>query len=162
MEGAPVGGAVTEEGNGDLLLPPVFGGEGRPGADVDGRAHDPVGAQHAVGHVGDVHGAALAAAVAVDAAVELGEHALGVAAPGQQVAVAAVAGDDVVVVGEHGHDAGRYRFLSAVEVQEAGHASFEERLVGVLLEGPDAHHAAVESKEFFTDRRCFVRHGTPF
>ena len=45
--------------------------------------------------------------------------------------MAAVAGDDVVVLGEDGHDAGRDGFLPAVEVEEAGHPSLEELLVGV-------------------------------
>ena len=144
MEGTPVGGAVAEEGDGDPFLPPVFGREGRPGADVDGRAHDPVGAQHLVGHVGDVHGPALTAAVAVRAAVELGEHAVGITASGEQVAVAPVAGDYVVLILQNGHDSRGDGLLSAVEMKEAGHASFEERLVCMLLKRPDAHHAAVE------------------
>ena len=68
----------------------------------------------------------------------------GISASGEQVAVAPVAGDYVVLVLEHGHDPGGYGLLPAVEVKEAGHASFEERLVRVFLERPDADHAAVQ------------------
>ena len=146
VEGAPVGGAVAEEGDRDLLLPPVFDGERRAGADVDRRPHDPVGPQHPVGHVGDVHGAALAVAVAVDAPVELGEHALRVAAPGQQVAVAAVAGDDVVVVVRTAMTPAAMASSPLYRCRKPGHPSLEERLVGVLLERPDADHAAVEAR----------------
>jgi hypothetical protein len=59
--------------------------------------------------------------------------------------VAAVAGDDVIVLLEHRHHPRGDGFLTAVEVQKTGHASLEKGLVRMLLEGPDAHHATVET-----------------
>src|SRR4029077_5027916 len=68
-------------------------GEGRPAAD------DAVGAEHALGQVGDVHRAALAVAAAGLAAVDLGHHLADVHALGDAVAVAAMgAGDGVTAV----------------------------------------------------------------
>ena len=64
--------------------------------------------------------------------------------PGRAVPVAAVAGDDVVVLGQHRHDPCRDGFLAAVEMQESRHAPLEEGFVRVLLERADAHHAAIE------------------
>src|SRR5262249_19928788 len=71
----------------------------QPGAGHDGNAarHNTVRAQHADAEIGDVHGAALAFAVAGLAPVEFGHHAVEVGPLGDAVAVAAMGRDDPVV-----------------------------------------------------------------
>ena len=59
-----------------------------------------VGAEHADGEIGDVHRAALAAAIAGGAAVELRHHARGIGALGDRVAVAAVIRRQPVVLAQ--------------------------------------------------------------
>src|SRR6185503_6423682 len=70
------------------------------GGDADATADDPVGAEDPGLHVGDVHRAALAFAVAARLAEELGHHQVDPAALGDAVAVAAVGRGDVVVGSE--------------------------------------------------------------
>jgi len=57
---------------------------------------DAVGAQHPDGEVGDVHRAALALAIAVGAAEELGHHPVDVGALGDAVPVAPVGARDAI------------------------------------------------------------------
>ena len=77
-------------------LPVHLRREPRAGDDRDAAGDDAVGAEHADAEIGDVHGAALALAVAGLPAVELGHHALEVGALGDAVAVAAMRRDDLV------------------------------------------------------------------
>src|ERR1700741_3757325 len=88
--------------------------EGRAAAD------DSVGAEHALGQVSDVHGAALAVAAAGLAAVDLGHHLADVHAPGDAVAVPAVGAGDGVPVVEVAADADGRRLLARVQVDEPG------------------------------------------
>ena len=114
VEGAFVDRAVAEERNGDVFGLPELLRE--RGADRDRRtaADDAVCAEHAELHVADVHAAAFAFAVAGGAAVELREHAVELAAFGDQVAVAAMRAGDLIVVRQMHHHAGGDRFLTDV------------------------------------------------
>ena len=82
--------AVAEEADRDLAGAALLGRERGAGRDPGRAADDRVRAEVAVGVVGDVHRAALAAAVAGLLAEQLGEHPADVGALGQAVAVAAV------------------------------------------------------------------------
>ncbi len=72
----------------------VLHGKAAAQGDGDVGADDGVGAHVAQRRVGDVHGAALARAVAFRAAEDLREHAAGVRAARQEDAVAAVVGGE--------------------------------------------------------------------
>ena len=133
-EGAVAGGAVGGEHHAQPFLAADGGPEGGADADGDAGADDAVGSQIPGRHVGDVHGAAEAAAVARGLAGDLGEHAVEAAAPGQAVPVAAVGGDDVVVGAEDGADAGGDRLLAEVGVQVAADAALAVELDAGLLE----------------------------
>ena len=111
------------------------------------RPDDAVGAQHAQVQVGDVHRAALAVAVARRAAQELGVHALGVAALGDEVAVAAMGAGDVVVLGEEGADAHADRLLAGVEMGDAGDLGVAHQFGHPLLELADGDHGLVHLDE---------------
>src|SRR5918911_1122421 len=90
--------AVAEEADGDLLGTAHLRGHRRSGRDARRAADDRVRAEVAILVVGDVHRAALAAAVPGLLAEQLGEHAVDRGALGEAVAVAAVRGGDVVVL----------------------------------------------------------------
>ena len=117
-----------------MAAPTAIGGAG---------ADDAVGAQHALVEIGDVHGAALALAQAVAAAVDLLHHADDVAALGDAMTVAAMRGDDVVVVGELLAHADGDRFLAGVEVREAGDIAGRDLHVQALLELANRLHLAI-------------------
>jgi hypothetical protein len=106
-------------------------------------ADDAVGTHHALGEVGDVHGAALAPAQALLAAEDLEHHAELVAALGDAVAVAAVRAGDVVAVVQVHAKPHPGRLLAGVEVDEARDVARRELLVDGVLELPDHPHAAV-------------------
>ncbi len=77
------------------------------------RADDRVGAEIAVILIGDMHRAALAAAVALDLAEQLAEHLLELGALGDAVPVPAMRGGDFVRSLQRFADADRDRLLPA-------------------------------------------------
>src|SRR6185437_8612348 len=95
--------------------------EPRAGRDARGAADDRVRAEVAVRMVGDVHRAALAAAIALLLAEQLAVHATHVGALRDAVAVAAVRGGNRVVLPQCGADADRDRLFADVQVRQPGH-----------------------------------------
>jgi hypothetical protein len=93
--------------------------------------------------VGDVHRAALAAAVALLLAEELAEHTVDRRALRQAVAVTAVGARDVVVAAKRLADADGDGFLADVEMSEPWHLRASVELVDALLEGADPLHLLV-------------------
>jgi hypothetical protein len=93
-----------------------------------------------------VQRAALAAVVARLLAEDLGEHAAGVRAAGQQVAVVAVGGEDHVAVGEQleRDDAGDLLADRHVEVPDVGGLGQRDQR---LLEAADHEHAALDLQQ---------------
>ena len=147
VEDALVGGAVAEEGDRHLVRPLQLGGEAGAGGERHGRAHDAVRAHDVELHVGDVHGAAEALAIAGLAAHQLRHHAVDARTLGDAVAVAAVIGGDDVVVAQRRADAGGDRLLALVAVGRALDDAFLEEVGGLVLEGADAAHGDVEIAE---------------
>src|SRR5579884_1801952 len=133
--------ALAEEADGDAVGAERPRGEAGARRDAGGAADDRVRAEVAVRVVGDVHRAALAAAVALLPAEELAVHEPHVGALGDAVAVPAVRRGDRVVAAERRADADRDRLLADVEMREAGHLRRQVELVRLLLEGADAQHA---------------------
>ncbi len=147
MEAADVGGAVAEEGHRDGAVAAVGAGERRAHRDRDARAHDPVRAEHADRQVVDVHAPAPAVAVAVDSAIQFGEHPAKVRALGDRMAMPAVGGGDLVFVPQRADRASGDRLLPDVEMQETGQRAGLHQPTGLGLEHPDAHHPAVQVQE---------------
>ena len=147
VERALVAGAVAEEGDGDAVGLAVLGRERR--AHRDGRpcADDAVGAEHAEVHVGDVHAAALAPAVARGAPEQFGVHAIERAALGDQMAMAPVGAGDPVLVRQVHHHPGRHGFLTHVKVQGTRYLAGFAHPARLRLERPDAHHPSVDVLE---------------
>ena len=92
---------------------------------------------------------------AVDAAEQLGHHALRVGAAGDRVAVGAVGADQVVVVAHRRGGADDRRLLADREVQEAADLGLLVLLAGPLLEAADQQH---RGEPFLRD--CRIRKGT--
>ena len=118
---------------------------GHRGAVGDRKAggHDAVGAEDPELRVGDVHGAAAASVGPLVAGHQLGEHALGVQALGQAVAVAAVGRGDHVVGAQRPARADRRRLLADGEVHEAGDQAVAVEVGHPLLEPADEQHATL-------------------
>ena len=147
VERAVRGASVAEERHRNLPRAPLCRrqrraeGDGHPGAD------DPVCADDAEAGVGDVHRAALAFAVAVALAEQLGHAAVHPPVLGEHVAVASMGRGDVVVDRQSRAHAGGDGLLADVDVHCAGQfpRCFEGR--DPLLEETDPHHAPVEVDE---------------
>src|SRR5205085_11875790 len=105
-------GPVAEERHAHPAGALELGGQGRPADQRRAAADDAVGAEHALGQVGDVHGTALAVAAARLAAVDLGHHLADLHALGDAVAVAAVGAGDGVAAVEIAADADRRGLLA--------------------------------------------------
>ena len=149
VERALVGGAVAEEHHGDGILVQVFLGQRGADGDGDAAAHDAVGAQHAHIHIRDMHGAALALAVAGLTSHQLGEHPAQIGALGDAVAVAAVVGNDVVVVGQVGADAHADGLLAVVGVDRRAGQVHLGQLDGLLLKFADGGHPGIQIQQDF-------------
>ncbi len=93
-------------------------------------------------HVGDVHRAALAVAVPVVLAEELGHHLLDVAAFGDGVSVAAVRAPDAVIRPKRRTGADRDRLRADVGVRQAVDLVLHPELFHVNLELPDENDLA--------------------
>ena len=133
----------------------------RTGGNRQAGRHDAVGAQHADRKIGDVHRAALAVAGAAGAAEQLSHHRQWIGALGQSVAVAAMGAGNQVGPAQIAADAGRDRFLTDRQMRSAGDQPFLGGPVGGFLEGADARHRGVETKDSLRRRRdgcCW--HGT--
>jgi len=137
-------GTFAEEADCHLVGAALLCRERRPCCDPRRAADDRVCTQIAVGVVGDVHGAALALAVAGGLAEQLGEHPRDVCPLGETVAVAAMRARDVVVLPKCGADADCNCFLADVEVGEARHLRASVELVHLLLEEPNRRHPTVQ------------------
>ena len=145
VEAALVGGAVAEAAHGHRAVAQDLGGQSAAGRDGLTAAYDTVGAQviHLL-HVRNVHGAALTLAVAGLFAEQLGHSQLGVSAPGNGVAVATVGRGKVVLGADSGESAGLSSLLTDAQMDIACQHTLGEALGGLLLEGTDTHHRAVE------------------
>src|SRR5437773_2399521 len=147
QRGALVATAVAEERDADAALALELGGQRRPADQRRAAADDPVGAEHALGQVSDVHGAALAVAAAGLAAVDLGHHLADVHAPGDAVAVPAVGAGDGVPVVEVAADADGRRLLPRVQVDKPGDLAGRELRVHPFLELADGPHRPVDVQQ---------------
>src|SRR6266536_1936945 len=135
--------ALAEEADRDLVGAAALRRERGAGGDAGRAADDRVRAEVAVLVVGDVHRAALAAAVAGLLAEQLREHPPHVGALGEAVPVASVRRGDPVLATKRGADADGDRLLADVEMREAGHLRAAVELVRLLLEQADERHTAV-------------------
>ena len=96
MELALGGRAVAKEAHGHVTPALELGGQGRTAGDGQATPNDAIGAQHPHREVRDVHGAALALAIAVHPAEQLGHHAPDVRPFRDAVPVAAVRAGDAI------------------------------------------------------------------
>ncbi len=152
MERAFVDAPSPKNATATFLVLRNFCGERRADRDRRTAADDAVRAEHAELHVGDVHAAALAFAVAGRAAEQLGEHAVELAALGDEVTVAAVRAGDLVVARQVHHHAGGDRLLPDIEVQGTRNLAGFHQLSGLFFEDADADHAAVDIEQDFVVR----------
>jgi hypothetical protein len=165
VEGALVGGALTEERHGHVVLAQLLEGQGM----ADGRWH-PFGDDPAAAEVGrrveEVHVAALAVAQAGLLAEDLGGEPLHVHAVGQGDVVRPVGGGDRIGRSKVSGDPHRDRFLSGRQVHLAGHGpsgdvegrglALEVDLLEGLLEEADPYQLVVHVDQ------CFIaRHHVP-
>ena len=137
MEAALVGCAVAEERNGHRTVVVDLGCQRRAGGQRNAAADDAVRAEQAALDLRDVHGAAAAVAEATLLAVELRERVLQIVALHDAVAVAAVAGRDIVG-GLEGHvGAHDGAFFAEADVDVALDLTLEAALHGALLKFAD-------------------------
>ena len=108
-------------------------------------------------HVGDVHRAALAGAIAIGLAGDLAHHAVGIGTAGDEDAVAAMVGGEAVALFHRLADAG-YGFLADRHVQHgARRLAAHEEFVDPLLEGADAPHGAIEIEKKLVAAGCHAQ-----
>src|SRR5690606_5615712 len=108
--------ALAEEAHGHLPAAALLGREAGTRGDAGAATHDGVRPEVAVLLVGDVHRAALAAAVAGRTPQQFGEHQIEPGALRHAVAVAAVGAGDVVAAVERLAHAHGHGLLTGVQV----------------------------------------------
>ena len=147
MEGALVGGAVTEERHGDVVLAGDHGAQRGAGGDRQSSADDAVGAEDAERVIDDMHRAALAFAVAGALAENLRHHAIEASALGDQMSVAAMVRGDAIGLAQRGADAGGGSFFADGDVDEAGKLGRHRQVSRLGFEMPDLLHRAVHLEQ---------------
>ena len=153
MEGTLIGRAIAEETGAHLVGAPHLGRQAGAGGDTLSRANDAVGAQNADVGIGDVHGAALALAVAGLLGPQLSHHILQVSALGDAVAVSPVGAGNVVIVPQIGACGGGNGFLTDIQVGKAGDLHLCQQPVGFCFKDTDPLHPQVDRLELFVRDR---------
>src|SRR5262249_37524703 len=140
QEHALVGGAVAHEADAHPAIAAELGGEPGPAGEWCSGAEDAIGAHHAFREIGDMHRAALAAAGAGGAAIDLAHHLPHFHALGDAMAMAAMGGGDAVALVQMHHDAGGRGLLACIEMDEARNVAARELDMETLLELTDRAH----------------------
>ena len=100
-------------------------------------------------HISDVHGTALALAVAGLLAEQLSHAPLGIHAAGDGMTMAAVGGSEKVLFFNRGKCAGRSGLLANAQMDVTCQHTFGEAFCGMLFKLPDPYHGAVETQQLF-------------
>jgi hypothetical protein len=141
---------ITIQRNSRILVPIILVSERQSRANRNLSTDDAIAAVEALGE--HVHGAALAVGDAFAAAEQLADDGLDGAAAHEREAVAAVGGDDVVLLCQGVLDADGDSFLTGREVAEAA-----DLLLFVESVGGHFHTAGGEGVSFSLSRR-FMKH----
>ncbi len=141
---ALVGGTVTVENDGGVLVLVVLVGKRQASTDRDLGANDTVAAVEALGE--HVHGATLAVGDALTAAQKLADDGADGAATHQGEAVAAVGSDDVVLLGESVLNAGGDGLLAGGQVAETTNLLFLVQTVGGHFHLPGGVQVSLSSR----------------
>ncbi len=147
VEAAVVDRAVAEEGDADVVAALGPGADAGAGGVADAGGDDAVGAEQADRAIVEMHGAAAAAAAALDLAEQLGHQDVGIHALGEGVAMAAMGRGHPVGGAEMGADADGGRLLADIEMEEAGGLALAAGDLGKALEASQQHHLLVERQE---------------
>ena len=143
MEGADIGGAVTEERERHVRLALHLEGHGRTDRDGQAGAHDGVRADVALAEVDQVHRPTDPARPTGAAAHQLGEGRLRLHPQCQRLTVPAI-GVRLDVARPHGGDGTHGdRLLALTEVRGALDLAGHEEFLDLLLEESDAEHRPV-------------------
>ncbi len=166
VEGALVGGAIAEEADHHAVGAHQLLRQRRADGHRQVAAHDARGAQVAVIHVGDVHRAALALAVAARFAHHLGHHLVVVfllglrrfgslVAVGVRVAMPAMGAGDEVVIAQRGDRAHRHRFFAGVEVRCAFQHAFGQQAGDVVFQRANLHDLTQVAQQIVSGELLF-------
>ena len=143
VERADVRRAVAEEAERHLIrcrdTAPRSAGRWRSAGGAPTIANEPT---TPTAHVGEVHGAALAAAEPVGLAEDLAEGAVERSAHGEDRTVPAVRAGHRVAVPQRGGGADRHRLLALAEVGAAADETLGEHAMALVLEEADLVHRA--------------------
>jgi hypothetical protein len=153
VRGAVGEGAVAVVGHDHRVAAEALLRERRADRDRHPGGHDAVRAEGADPRVGHVHRAALGAAEAAVARVDLGDHPLHLRTLGDHVAVAPVGRRDQVVATQPQADADRHGLLPDGHVHEPGKLALAVEPPDGLLERPDQAHRAVGLNQLFPPQR---------
>ena len=147
VERADVGGAIAEEGHGDLIgaaqLSRPRGADGHRQVGADDR----IRAEHVALRVGQVHRAALGLAEPGCLLHEFGQTRLWWRAPGHRVMVTAVGREDIVLRLQPRASADRDRLLAGRQVCRALYQAGKKHVVGGFLGASDHRHLFVHAKQ---------------
>jgi len=135
--------AFAKEHGDHLIGAAPLGRKGCARGNARAAAHDGVRAQVAHLLIGNVHRAALAAAIAGRAAQQLAKHAVESCAFSQAVAVPAMRAGDVIIAPQRLAHAHGDAFFAGVEMRQAGHLGGLVQLVHLLLEHAYLEHLLV-------------------
>ena len=148
MKNALIGCAIAKKSDSDLVRTTQFCSEGRTGRKRHGGADDAVRAEDIQIHIGNMHGAAEALAIAVFAPKQLRHHTAQICALGNAVAMATMITGDIIALIERSTDAGCDGLLADVAMRRPLDDTLFKQLVGHILEGADAPHCSINLEQY--------------
>ena len=143
VERAGAGRAIAKKRHADIPPALRLGRPGSPGSQRQVSCHDAGCTQDPVGGVHQMHRAAATAAQAVLATENLGQGRLQIAALGQYMPMAAVTGEQDVLVREVRTHAHGHRFLAGGQVRKTRYLARSREPLHLVFEQADAPHGAV-------------------
>ncbi len=144
MESALVARTIPKEAGYHLTVLPLFRGQSHAVGDGDAAANDTIGANDAPVEIRDMHRTALALAAAGDLAVDFRHHGLKVSSLGQNVPVAPVGADHIVILPQgRAHPNGNC-FLADGGMEESWDSPGQEGLGHLVFKMTDLQHRLMQ------------------
>src|SRR5690606_13872456 len=158
IENALLHCAVAKECERDGIFLQVFARQASTDNRWDTAAHDSVGPQMTECHVGNVHGAALAMAIAGFPAADFGHHLPGIGAAGEKDAMAAMMRRKRVLW-LHGrtYTGGSSFFANGKMKHRTCRLATHEEFANAFFKGADAAHRSIEFEKIGVTRILHVR-----
>ena len=144
MECPLIAGSIAKKAGYHLTGLPPFRGQGHSIGNGDAAAHDPIGPHDAPVKICDVHRASFAPAAAGSLAVDFRHHTVEVGSLGQDVPVAPMGADHIIILPQSSAHPNGDCFLADGGMEKARDLSGEKGFSHLLFKMTDLQHCLMQ------------------